>query len=81
MSQVPYTSAVESLIFAMICTRPDIAQAMGIVSIVNPGRRHWKIVKKILRYIKGTLTIVLYFGGLDFTIKGYDGFRFCKRFW
>ena len=40
ISQVPYTSAVESLIFAMICTRLDIAQAVGMVSIVSPGRRH-----------------------------------------
>ena len=29
MSRVPYASAVGSLMFAMICTRPDIAQAVG----------------------------------------------------
>ena len=32
MSRVPYALAVESLIYAMICTRPDIAQAVGVVS-------------------------------------------------
>ncbi|KAE8678427.1 Detected protein of confused Function [Hibiscus syriacus] len=32
MSRVPYASAVGSLMFAMICTRPDIAQAVGVVS-------------------------------------------------
>ena len=32
MSRVPYASAVGSLMFAMICTRPDIAQAVGAVS-------------------------------------------------
>jgi ATP-binding cassette subfamily B (MDR/TAP) protein 1 len=32
MSQVPYASIVESLMFAMICTRPNITQAVGVVS-------------------------------------------------
>ncbi|GJZ65357.1 retrovirus-related pol polyprotein from transposon TNT 1-94, partial [Tanacetum coccineum] len=31
MSRVPYASAVGSLMFAMICTRPDIAHAVGVV--------------------------------------------------
>ncbi|KAE8664908.1 hypothetical protein F3Y22_tig00112738pilonHSYRG00917 [Hibiscus syriacus] len=43
MSRVPYASAVGSLMFAMICTRPDIAQAVGVVSryMANPGKEHW----------------------------------------
>lgn len=32
MSQVPYALAVESLMFAMIYTRPDIAQVMRAVN-------------------------------------------------
>lgn len=31
-SRVPYASVVDSLIIAMMCTRPDIAQAVGVVS-------------------------------------------------
>jgi ATP-binding cassette subfamily B (MDR/TAP) protein 1 len=40
MSRVPYASIVG--MFAMICTRPDIAQAVGVVSryMTNPGREH-----------------------------------------
>ncbi|KAE8686785.1 cytochrome c bioproteinsis protein CCS1 [Hibiscus syriacus] len=43
ISRVPYASAVGSLMFAMICTRPDIAQAVGVVSryMANPGKEHW----------------------------------------
>ncbi|GJV09343.1 hypothetical protein Tco_1346999 [Tanacetum coccineum] len=39
MSRVPYASALGSLIFAMICTRPDIAYAVGVVSwyMAEPG--------------------------------------------
>jgi ATP-binding cassette subfamily B (MDR/TAP) protein 1 len=56
ISRVPYASAVESLMFAMICIRPNIAQAIRVVSryMANSGREHWNIIKRILRYIKGT---------------------------
>jgi len=59
--------------FAMICTRPDIAQAVGVVSryMANPGREHWNCVKRILRYIKGTSDVALCYGGSDFIINGY----------
>ncbi|KAL4271938.1 hypothetical protein GQ457_13G028490 [Hibiscus cannabinus] len=73
MSRVPYASAVGSLMFAMICTRPDIAQAVGVVSryMANPCREHWNAVKRILRYIKGSLNVALCYGGSDFLISGY----------
>ncbi|KAE8688623.1 hypothetical protein F3Y22_tig00110962pilonHSYRG00058 [Hibiscus syriacus] len=72
MSRVPYASAVGSLMFAMICTRPYIAQAVGVVSryMANPGKEHWNIVKRILRYIKGTSNVALCFGGSNLLING-----------
>jgi len=56
MSKVPYASAVGSLMYAMVCTRPDIAHAVGVVSryMNNLGKEHWMAVKWILRYLKGT---------------------------
>ncbi|KAE8713996.1 hypothetical protein F3Y22_tig00110202pilonHSYRG00134 [Hibiscus syriacus] len=73
MSRVPYASAVGSLMFAMICTRPNIAQAVGVVSryMTNPGKEHWNIVKRILRYIKGTSNIALCYGRSNLLINGY----------
>ncbi|GKA90105.1 hypothetical protein Tco_0811917 [Tanacetum coccineum] len=73
MSRVPYASAVGSLMFAMICTRPDIAHAVGVVSryMAEPGRGHWEAVKRILRYIKGTSDVALCFGDSDLIVKGY----------
>ena len=40
MSKVPYASAIGSLIYAMVCTRPDIARAVGVVSrfMSRPGK-------------------------------------------
>ncbi|KAE8665697.1 Esterase/lipase/thioesterase family protein isoform 2 [Hibiscus syriacus] len=73
MSRVPYASAVGSLMFAMICTRPNIAQAVGVVSryMANPGKEHWNIVKRILRYIKETSNVALYYEGSNLLINGY----------
>ena len=32
MSSIPYASAVVSIMYAMLCTRPDVAYALGIAS-------------------------------------------------
>jgi len=50
MSKVLYVSAVGSLMYAMVCTRPNIAQAVRVVSryMSNPRKEHWKAVRWIL---------------------------------
>jgi hypothetical protein len=55
MSIVPYSSVVGSLMYAMVCSRPDLSHAMGVVSryMVNPGRELWKAFRWILRYLCG----------------------------
>lgn len=47
LDRVPYASAVGSLMYAMVCTRPDLAHAVGVVSrfLSNPGKKHWEAVK------------------------------------
>ena len=61
MMKVPYASVFGSLMYAMVCTRPDIGYAIGVVSrfMSNPGREHWAAVKWILQYLKGTLSLCL----------------------
>jgi len=65
MRRIPYRSAVGSLMYLMIATRPDIAYAVGVVSrfLENPGKFHWQAVKHILRYVRGTVDTVLQLGG------------------
>ena len=54
MRQVPYASVVASLMYAMLCTRPDICYLVGMVSRYqsNPGPKHWQAVKHILEYLR-----------------------------
>jgi len=62
MSNVHYSSAVGSLMYAMVCTTPDFSHAMSVVSryMHNLGKDHWEAVKWILRYVKGTINKGLY---------------------
>ncbi|URE44176.1 Retrotransposon protein [Musa troglodytarum] len=56
MQKVPYASAVGSLMYAMVCTRSDIAYAVGVTSrfLANLGKEHWAAVKWVLRYLIGS---------------------------
>ena len=53
---IPYFFAVGSLMYAMVCTRPNIAHAVGVVSrfLSNSSKDHSEAVKWILRYLKGS---------------------------
>ena len=46
-------------------TRPDVAYAVSHVAryMSNPGTEHWNAVKRILRYLKGTMDLKLTFNG------------------
>lgn len=73
MDGVPYKEAVGSLMYAMVATRADLAFAVSMVSqfMSRPGPLHWAAVKRIMRYLKGTLELKLCLGGKDISPKGY----------
>ena len=54
MRQVPYASTMGSLMYAMLCTRPDICYSIGIVSRYqsNPGPKHWEVFKEYSQVFK-----------------------------
>ena len=62
-SIVWYQSAIGSLIWPAVHTRPDISYAVGVLSryCSNPGPTHIELVKQIFRYISGTIEIGLTF--------------------
>ena len=73
MSNISYSSAVGSLMYAMVCTRPYISHVVGVVSryMSNLGMEHWSVVKWILQYLRGTTTNALCFIGSSSTLSGF----------
>lgn len=72
MESIPYASVVGSLIYVMIGSRPNLAYAVGIVSIFMSKLRmdHWSDVKWILRYLIGKLKASFTFvKGSNFVIE------------
>ncbi|KAK9044682.1 hypothetical protein V6N11_058576 [Hibiscus sabdariffa] len=65
MSQIPYASAIGSIMYAMICTRPNLSYALSMTSRyqANPSDGHWVAVKNILKYLRRTKDVFLVYGG------------------
>jgi len=61
MQLVPYASIVGNLMYAQVCTRPDIAYVVGVLGryLSDLGLSHWTAAKKVLRYLKGTKDFML----------------------
>ncbi|GJV92386.1 retrotransposon protein, putative, ty1-copia subclass [Tanacetum coccineum] len=70
MKGIPYASAVGSIMYAVRCTRPDIAFSQNLTSRYqqNPGESHWTAVKNILKYLRNTKDMFLVYVG-DFTTE------------
>ncbi|GKC37860.1 retrovirus-related pol polyprotein from transposon TNT 1-94 [Tanacetum coccineum] len=66
--------SVGSVMYTMVCTRPYIAHAVGVVSrfMSNPGREHWEAVKWLLCYLKGTSKATLYFSRKEVVLEGFS---------
>ena len=73
-----YAQVVGSIMYAMLCTRPDLSFAVSLVSRFqsNLGEAHWVAVKRILRYIKGTKNHKMTYSGKQLKGIGYSNFDF-----
>ena len=75
MKEIPYASAIGSIMYAMLCTRPDVSFALSCTSRhqADPGEQHWIAVKAILKYLRRTKNAFLVYGGADgeLEVKGY----------
>ncbi|KAJ9547558.1 hypothetical protein OSB04_020101 [Centaurea solstitialis] len=80
MKSVPYASAIGSIMYAMLCTRPDVAYIVSVTSRYqqNPGEPHWVAVKNILKYLRRTKDMFLVFGGSEdeISVTGYSDASF-----
>ena len=67
MSKVPYSSVVGSLMYVMVCLRPDLTYAVSAVSkyMTKPSKEHWKAIQWIMRYLCGSNSVVCSLVGLE----------------
>jgi hypothetical protein len=67
-----YQQILGSLLFAGIMTRPDLANACAQLGRVmsSPGQLHLDALKRVLRYVKGTLDKGIQFTNKDWTPPG-----------
>ena len=73
MKSVPYASAIGTITYAMMCTKPDVYLAISIAGRYqsNLGVDHWTAVKNILKYLKTTKDMFLvYRGDKELVVNG-----------
>ena len=65
MKDKPYRQLIGSLLYAAISTRPDISYSVSFLSrfLSCPGPAHWKAAKRILRYLRGTISKGIVYSG------------------
>jgi hypothetical protein len=76
MKSVSYASVVESIMYAQVCTRPNLAFVTRMLGRYqkNLGKPHWDGVKKVLRYLQDTKGLMLTYKKSDtpLDIVGYS---------
>ncbi|GJV93709.1 zinc finger, CCHC-type containing protein [Tanacetum coccineum] len=73
ISQLEYSRVIGCLMYAMTCTRPDIAFVVGKMSryTSNPGTQHWQAIQSVLEYLKKTMDYRLMYYGYPSVLEGY----------
>ena len=66
-SSSPYRSIIRRLLYLPIGTRPDISYSVSALArhCYAPTKRHMSVVKRVLRYVAGTVTL-----GLKYPLSG-----------
>ena len=67
IKNIPYASAIGSLMYAQVYTRPDIAFVIGVLGRhhSNPGVDHWRAANKVMRYLQGLKDYMLMYRRTD----------------
>ncbi|KAL0305302.1 UNVERIFIED_CONTAM: Retrovirus-related Pol polyprotein from transposon TNT 1-94 [Sesamum calycinum] len=76
VSQAEYAKIIGSVMFLMNYTRPDIAYDVSRLSRYthNPNKEHWDTLRRLFRYLKGTMNLCLLFNKYLPVLEGFcDG--------
>ena len=71
--QFGYAELIGSLLYLSVCTRPDIAQAVGALSrfMAAPTFQHWQAARGVVRYLSGTVHTGISYGHVVAPLVGY----------
>jgi len=85
-----YASILGSVLYGAVCTRPDLSNAMTVLGryMANPGPSHMAAIRRVLRYIAGTLDYGLEYrnerwtpSGLGYSIPASELINFTDSDW
>jgi hypothetical protein len=70
--QLRYSQIIGSLMYLASATRPDISFVVCKLSryMSNPGNDHWYALKKVLRYLKGTMSFRIHYSRHSAVLEG-----------
>lgn len=56
-TKYPCRNAIGSLMYAMLCSRPDLCYAISLLSRfqAKPSRNLWNLIKQVLQYVRRTV--------------------------
>ncbi len=76
MKRVPYRELVDSLMYVMVATKPDLSNAVSIISqfMQDPSLEHWVAATRILRYLQGTQDLWLQYSRVPIDKVTLTGF-------
>lgn len=65
MFSFPYANDINSLMYDLVCITPKIVHAVGVLRryVLKQGKKHWTTVKRIFRYLCGTLDYAICYQG------------------
>ncbi|GKA74118.1 hypothetical protein Tco_0780420 [Tanacetum coccineum] len=73
LAQNKYAKVIGNLMYAMTCTRPDIAYDVGRLSrhTSSHSKKHWDAVNRVFKYLKKTMDYGLEYNGDPSVLEGY----------
>jgi len=74
VSQLEYARVIGYLMYAMSCTRSNIAFPVSKLSryTSNPTHMHWHAVGRVLKYVKSSINYGLYYSSHPFVLEGFS---------
>ncbi len=68
-----YSEIIGSLLYLSVCTRPDIAYAVGALAryTQHPTKQHWQTTMALLKYLCSTREMGIVYGSKEMDMVGY----------